>query len=114
MSGNSELSVAHLLAACPVAAKIRSKKNNSQISTLGGYFRRVTVPRTGVQLQYYNSHEYQKLSQKDKYELSDLRPKHDGNSEARGNGRRNEKGVRNKINGHGNGNGKVNGRPWKN
>ena len=114
MSDNVELAVEHLLPVCPVAAKIGSMRKKSQISTLVGYLKRGTVTRTGFQLQYYNSHEYQNLSQKDKYELSNLRPKHGGNSEAKGNGRRNEKGVSNKINGHGNGNGKVNGRPWKN
>ena len=112
MSVNSELSMAHLLSACPVAANIRSKRNNSQISTLGGDLKIGTSPRNGVQLRYYKRHEYQKLSQKEKDKLSDLRPKYDGNNGDKGNGRRNEEGGRNKRNGHGSGNGKVNSIPW--
>ena len=36
-SDNFELALPQLLPAFPIAANIRSKRNNSQISTLGGY-----------------------------------------------------------------------------
>ena len=37
MSDNFELAVPHLFPAFPIVANIRSKRNNAQISTLGGY-----------------------------------------------------------------------------
>ena len=74
MSNNVESAGAHILPACPVAANIGSKRNNAQISNLGGDFKTGTSPRTGIQLWYYKSHDYQKLPQKEKDELINLCP----------------------------------------
>ena len=57
MSDDFELVVAHLLPELPVSTKLGSKRNNAQISTLGGDLKTGTVTRTEFQLRYYRSHE---------------------------------------------------------
>ena len=48
MLADFEKSVAHLLPACPVAAKVAKKIKNANISGLGGNLKAGTGPKTGV------------------------------------------------------------------
>ena len=74
MIDNFELAVAHLLPAYPIDAKVNNKMKNAQISGVGGYLKPVTVPKTGVELRYYNPHALLKLTTEEVAELTRLRP----------------------------------------
>ena len=69
MQADFELAVSCLLTACPVAAKISKKRNNDQISGLGGKFKAGTVPKTGVELWYHKPPEFEQLSDSQIYKL---------------------------------------------
>ena len=74
MLADFDKSVAHLLPTCPVAAKIAKKRKNSNISRLGGNFKAVTGPKTGMELFYHKPPEFAKLSNKQREKLLDLHP----------------------------------------
>ena len=74
MLADFEKAVAHLLPACPFAAKVAKKRKNANISGLGGNFQAVTGPKTGVKLRYHKTPEFAKLSNEQREELLYLRP----------------------------------------
>ena len=53
-----EDAVAHLLPACPVAAKVYKKRKGAQISGISGGLKCGTGPKTVVELRYYKPTEY--------------------------------------------------------
>ena len=69
-----EDAVAHLLPACPVAAKVFKKRKGAQISGICGGMKGGTGPKTGVEIRYYRPTEYKSLSMEEKHELRDLLP----------------------------------------
>ena len=74
MQADFELDVAILFPACPVAANVAQKRNNYQISCLGGNFTAGTGPNTGVELRYHKPPEFSQLSDAQRDELLELRP----------------------------------------
>ena len=54
MLNSFEDAVAHLLPACPVAAKVFKKRKGAQISGICGGLKGGTGPKTGVKIRYYN------------------------------------------------------------
>ena len=74
MLNSFEDSVAHLLPACPVAAKFYKRCKGAHISGIGGGLKGGTGPKTGVELRYYKPTEYKNLSMEEKDELWDLHP----------------------------------------
>ena len=74
MLADFEKAVAHLLPACPVAAKLSKRRKNANIYGLGGNFKAGTGPKTGVELCYQKPPEFSKLSNDQREELLDLRP----------------------------------------
>ena len=89
MLADFEKAVAHLLPACPFAAKVAKKRKNANISGLGGNSKAGTVPMTGVELRYHKPPESSKLSNEQRDGLLDLRPanKFRGKSGYKGNDR---------------------------
>ena len=74
MLSDFEKSVAHLLPACPVVAKIAKKRKIANISGLGGNFKSGTGPKTGLEIRYNNPPEFAKLSNEKIEDMLDLRP----------------------------------------
>ena len=74
MLNSFEYYVAHLLPACPVAAKVFKKCKGAQISGIGGGLKGGTGPKTGVELRYYKPTEYKTISMEEKDELRELCP----------------------------------------
>ena len=66
MLNSFEDAVAHLLPACPVAAKVFKKRKGAQISGIGGGMKGGTAPKTGVELRYYKPTEFKPLSMEEK------------------------------------------------
>ena len=64
-----EDAVAHLLPACPVAAKFYKKLKGAQISSKCGGLKVDTGPKTGVELRHYKPIEYKNLPTEEKDEL---------------------------------------------
>ena len=62
MHDDWEAAVAHLLPACPVAAKLHKKRKNAEVSGVGGALDRVG-PKTGVEFRWYKKHELRALTQ---------------------------------------------------
>ena len=67
MNDDWEAAVTHLLPACPVAAKLRKKRKNAEVSGvggevsgLGGALNRVG-PKTGVEYCSYKAHKLKAL-----------------------------------------------------
>ena len=54
MLDDFEPAVARLISVCPVAVKVSMKRNNANISGLGGNPKAGTGPKTDVKLWYYN------------------------------------------------------------
>ena len=74
-----EATVAHLLPACPVAAKLRKKRTTAQISEttaqisdVGSTLKKIG-PKTGVELRYYAYHEFEALSPEQRDKIIPLR-----------------------------------------
>ena len=59
---------------CPVAAKVGKKRNRITIAGVDGTTISKKGPKTGVELRYYTSKEYGKLSKEEMVELKELRP----------------------------------------
>ena len=79
MLNDYEAAVAHLIAGCPVAAKMGKKRKNDHSTGLGGNLKAGTAPKTGVDLRCYKPKELSQLSQEVMGELKELRPPHKGN-----------------------------------
>ena len=62
MLADFEKAVAHLLPACPVAAKVAKKRKNVNISGLGVSLNAITGPKTGVELHYLKPPEFANIS----------------------------------------------------
>ena len=98
-----EDAVAHLLPACPVAAKAIKKRKSAHISGIGGGKKGGTGPKTGVELRYYNPTGYKTLSMEEKDELREIRPKSKAskgdnkNKKGKSDGKNRVKGQREKI-----------------
>ena len=73
MLDDFEKDVAHLTPVCPVAAKVGKKRNRVSIAGVDGNILSRKGPKTGVELRYYTSKEYSKLSTEEMAELKDLR-----------------------------------------
>ena len=66
MLNNFEDADAHLLPACPIAAKVFKKRKGAQISGIGGGLKYGTGPNTGVKIRYYKPTYYKTLSMEEK------------------------------------------------
>ena len=85
MLDDFEKAVAHLVPVCPVAAKVGKKRNSVRISGIDGSVMSKKGPKTGVEVRYYTSKEYSKLSKEEMAELKDLRPAKKGKGKQKGN-----------------------------
>ena len=85
MLDDFEKAVAHLVPVCPVAAKVGKKRSSVRISGIDGSIMSKKGPKTGVELRYYTSKEYSKLSKEEMAELKDLRPAKKGKGKQKGN-----------------------------
>ena len=74
MLDDFEKAVTHLIPVCPVAAKVGKKRNRVTIAGVEGNSISKKEPKTGVELRYYTSKEYGKLSKEEMAELKELRP----------------------------------------
>ena len=64
MLNSFEDAVAHLLQACPIAAKVFKKRKGAQISGICGGLKGGTGPKVGVKLRYYKPTKYKSLYMK--------------------------------------------------
>ena len=76
MWNNWEKAVEHLLPADPVANKIGKKRKNAHVSGVTSL--KKVGPKTGVELRFYKHKEFRELTDAEKDELRELRPKGKG------------------------------------
>ena len=76
MSNNLEKAVETLLSVNPVANKLGKKRKNAQVSGVTG--QKKTRPTTGVELRFYKYKEFAALTDAQREELRELRPKGKG------------------------------------
>jgi len=93
MLDDFEKAVAHLTPVCPVAAKVGKKRNRISIAGVDGNIMSKKGPKTGVELRYYTSKEYSKLSKEEMTELKDLRSPKKGKSKQKGRPGKGKQGV---------------------
>ena len=86
MLDDFEAAVAHLIPVCPVASKFGNKPKNVCISGVGGNIKSGTGPKTGVEIHFYTSNEYRKLSADERKEPKELRPS-SGKGKGKGKGK---------------------------